>query len=88
MCGVSAEDRSIGQLLDEAASIEHGRTANVILGLLDRLGRDGLSQDEWNALVLAEANERIEGWRRGRRADTPDPEYTPRVFAGMGRAGS
>ena len=45
--------------------------------LRERLGQDSYSIQYPNQTVW-------HSWR----TDTPDPEYTPRVFAGMGRAGS
>lgn len=58
----------LARLLDQAAAHDHHETADQLEALRVRLGRDGLSVDEWNALVGAASHLRIEGWRRERRA--------------------
>lgn len=59
---------SLVELLDEFAIHEHEKIAEALDALRDRLGRDNLSMNEWNALVSAASDERLAAWRRRERA--------------------
>jgi hypothetical protein len=52
------------RLLDEAASSEHLNIAKALDALRENLGRDGLSVEEWNALVGSAFFHRAEASRR------------------------
>lgn len=58
-------------LLDKAAAHDHRRTAENLDILRDRIGRNNLSVDEWNALITASQHLRVEAWRREKRSDRP-----------------
>lgn len=55
-------------LLHRAAALSHRQTATALEALRARLGRDGLSMDEWNALVGSASHHRMESCRRDRLA--------------------
>jgi len=61
---MSDNKRSLAELLDEFAAHEHRQTAERLGALRTRLGRDGLSVDEWNALVGAASHLHVEAARR------------------------
>jgi hypothetical protein len=59
----------LATMLDTAAAEHHAQTADRLEGLLRRLGRDGLSVEEWNGLLSAVSSERTISWRRRRSAE-------------------
>lgn len=61
---MTEQAKSLPQLIDEASAHEFERTAQHLEELRNRLGKDGLSMDEWNALVGAASHLRIDAWRR------------------------
>jgi hypothetical protein len=64
---------SPGRILDRFAADEHRSVAESLESLRNRLGRDGLSMDEWNALIGAASHLRIEAWRREQSAVRTTP---------------
>lgn len=70
----ASERAGLSTLLHRAAAIDHRRTATVLEELRDRLGRDGTSMDEWNALITSASHHRLESWRRDRAAGSTDDE--------------
>jgi len=68
------KEEGLGTLLPRMAAIDHRRTATVLEDLRDRLGQNGTSMDEWNALVSSASHHRLESWRRDRAAGSSDDE--------------
>jgi hypothetical protein len=68
------KEEGLGTLLHRMAAIDHRRTATVLEDLRDRLGQNGTSMDEWNALVSSASHHRLESWRRDRFAGSSDDE--------------
>ncbi len=68
-----SEAKQFGKLLDEFVAHDHRKTADHLEEIRLRLGLDGLSMGEWNALVGAASHLRVEAWRREDRAQTPSP---------------
>lgn len=76
MTDVPVCDDSLATMLDRMAAIDHRRTATVLEDLRDRLGRDGTSMDEWNALITSASHHRLESWRRDCAAGSTHEEAT------------
>jgi hypothetical protein len=72
----SGRGEEFGELLDDFAAHDHRQTADRLEGLRDRLGRDALSVDEWNALVGATSHHRLEARRREQHLPQPHPFTT------------
>lgn len=65
---VGERRESLSTLLHRAAAVHHRETATALEDLRERLGRDGLSVEEWNGLVSSASHHRIESWRRDMKA--------------------
>lgn len=68
------KEEGIDVLLHRMAAIDHRRTATVLEEMRERLGRNGTSMDEWNALITSASHHRLESWRRDRAAGSSDDE--------------
>lgn len=77
-------------LLDKAAVVEYTKTADVLDALWNRLGRDGLSMEEWNALCGAVHFMRIEAARRNTRPalSSPAPDAVEDAMEDVFKAGA
>jgi hypothetical protein len=65
------QQKLMPELLDGAAAHHHEAIADALEALRDRLGKDALSVEEWNALVGSASHHKIEAWRRNTRSTTP-----------------